>query len=391
MNKKVLIAHQNTIPHYRVQFYNKVKSLKPDWWDFTVVYDSRETKRNFHIEVDQNSFNFNIIKVRNYGIKIGNNRYSFQNFFCDAFKSDLIIVEHAINNISYPLSFLFKFFNKKYALWGTGHDFAYPDPKGIKYFIEKIKIFLARNCDGFFAYTASVGEYLVNNGCKHDNIFILNNTIDIDKERRKYEALKNKRHKIRNDKNINNEFVIIYVGRFNKYKNSDFLFSACIELNKLANNCSFYFVGGGGYNFISRLTSIVGEDKIHYLGVVPDDELAGLFTMSDVYIFPGSVGLGPLQGLCYDLTPVVIDSPFQNSEFDYINDKNSLILKYDTTPYDYAKAIIGLLKDKRKLTSLRNQAWPSIKHLTLDNMATSFVKGVNELLKVKYLYSKYKI
>ena len=40
--KQVLIAHQSTIPHYRVPFYNSLNTLKPDEWRFEVVFDPDE-------------------------------------------------------------------------------------------------------------------------------------------------------------------------------------------------------------------------------------------------------------------------------------------------------------------------------------------------------------
>ncbi len=34
--KRVLIAHQSTIPHYRVRFYQEVERLRPKWLAFPV-------------------------------------------------------------------------------------------------------------------------------------------------------------------------------------------------------------------------------------------------------------------------------------------------------------------------------------------------------------------
>ena len=42
---KVLIAHQSTIPHYRVPFYNSLENQKPDNWQFDVVFDISELEK----------------------------------------------------------------------------------------------------------------------------------------------------------------------------------------------------------------------------------------------------------------------------------------------------------------------------------------------------------
>ena len=40
--KKVMIAHQSTIPHYRVPFYNMLNKMRPIDWQFEVVFDPND-------------------------------------------------------------------------------------------------------------------------------------------------------------------------------------------------------------------------------------------------------------------------------------------------------------------------------------------------------------
>ena len=70
--KRILIAHQSTIPHYRVRFYQEVERLRPDWWDFTVVYDAEASKKKFFLALDHETFGFNIKHVRTHAFKIRN-------------------------------------------------------------------------------------------------------------------------------------------------------------------------------------------------------------------------------------------------------------------------------------------------------------------------------
>ena len=56
--KKVLIAHQSTIPHYRVPFYEAVERLRPKWWEFSVIYDTAEARGKSFLEFDHRSSEF---------------------------------------------------------------------------------------------------------------------------------------------------------------------------------------------------------------------------------------------------------------------------------------------------------------------------------------------
>jgi hypothetical protein len=104
--KRVLIAHQSTIPHYRVRFYQEVERLRPNWWDFTVIFDADETRKQFFLELDHETFGFKIKCVRTHELKFGNQRTVFQTFPFTSWKYDLIVVGNSIHNLSYPLSYL---------------------------------------------------------------------------------------------------------------------------------------------------------------------------------------------------------------------------------------------------------------------------------------------
>jgi hypothetical protein len=55
-------------------------------------------------------------------------------------------------------------------------------------------------------------------------------------------------------------------------------------------------------------------------------------------------------------------------------------LESSATPEDYAQAIKELFDTPDHLNSLRQNAWPSIEHLTIEQMAKNFIHGVNIIL-----------
>jgi glycosyltransferase involved in cell wall biosynthesis len=139
-------------------------------------------------------------------------------------------------------------------------------------------------------------------------------------------------------------------------------------------------IGGGDTSYISRLEEKCGKDAISYKGSVSEADINYFYIISDVYLFPGAVGLGPIQALCFDLTPVVIDSSVHNPEYDYLNETNAIICNRTVNPAQYAEAIDTHLQDFDQWHRMRSQAWPSMRHLTIEKMATNFVHGINALL-----------
>lgn len=378
---RVLIAHQSTIPHYRVPFYEEVERQRPKEWEFTVIYAPKVSRWKHFTEIDPARVRFPVRQTWTIALPIDGKRISFQSFVFNLWEYDCIVIENALNNLSYPLTFLYRWFGKAVLLWGHGKDSSVVNPIGIKKASEGFKRWLSRKADGFFAYTDGVKKHLVENGVDEGKIFVLNNTIDINQQRRIFESLSSDRERMRRDLGVSGDKVLLYVGRMNRRKRLDLLTEAFSVLRESDKSYQLQVVGSGDESMINAVREQHGEEAVRYHGVITEpDQLAPLYLTSDLYVFPGDIGLGPLQALCYDLTPVMIDSQTHNPEYEYLNEKNAVILPEGSSPTDYAEAIDNLLHNKDKWISLRAQAWPSIRHLTIENMAKNFIRGINTVL-----------
>src|SRR5688572_15115042 len=122
--KKILIAHQSTIPHYRVPFYNALERLRPDTWRFDVVFDPKElsSPRFFNNPLDIKQFQFPILTTNTLTVRICRIMMSYQTFWRKAAEYDLIIVGRALNNLAYPLCQLHQMRGRKVAYWGHDRD-----------------------------------------------------------------------------------------------------------------------------------------------------------------------------------------------------------------------------------------------------------------------------
>lgn len=373
--KKVLIAHQSTIPHYRIDFYNKLNELKPDNWEFEVVYDTTELEENrfFSEEIDLDSFRFPVIETKTYTGSILGYEVTYQDYLKNLHNYDAVVVEHAFNNVSYPLSFVVKLMGKRYALWGHGKHSSVINPTGIKWFTEKLKLKQVKLSDLYFAYTESVEQYLVDKGISKEKIFTLNNTIDINKQRKYYENYLPQREKFRKEIGVDGKRVLLFVGRINENKKISVIKEAFIELLKKSNDYYLLVIGNGDK---SAFSEIPDENCSLNNAITDPDLLAPYYVASDLFMFPGLVGLGPLQAMCYNLPVVTIDSNKHMPEYAYLNEKNSFILPVESTPKDFALQINKIMKNNLR----KDHIWKSIDHLTIDNMAKKFIQGINKIL-----------
>lgn len=376
--KKILIAHQSTIPHYRVAFYNALQQYKSEEWCFDVVFDPRElkNKRFFKEEIDPKQFKFSTLEVNTFTGKIWQTKVCYQTFWQRAARYDLIVIEQIFHNLTYPLCHFYQLKGTKIMHWGHGRHIRITNPTIWKTWLEEIKMVLTRQADGFFSYTPGVKSFLIEQNIPADRIFILNNTIDINQQRRAFQKFKTQKETIKQSLRIPNKKVLLFVGRFEDAKRIKFLLKAFRILIQRDRNFHLLLVGSGGATYLSDQ-----PENITYFGsVVNLEQLAPIYVAADILSFPGALGLAPLQAFCYDLPVVTIDSPLHAPEFEYLSPQNSLILPANTTPQDYAEAILQLFANPQQLSTLQASTWQTIAHLTIEQMAKNFATGIETVL-----------
>ncbi|MEM7129002.1 MAG: glycosyltransferase family 4 protein [Chloroflexota bacterium] len=375
--KKVLIAHQSSIPHYRVPFYNALERVRSEEWTFDVVFDPTEfeTPIFFKEPLDQIDFAFSLLETRTLSTQVSGKGIHYQTFWKQAGRYDLIIVENAVNNLTYPLCHFHQLHGKKIAFWGHGKDFNVANPGAMKRASEHVKMWQTRRADGFFAYTPGIKEYLVKRGVDPNRVFVVNNTIDIEEQRTYFDKYRSQREEIRKRLGIGSGPVLLFVGRFTKNKRIDFLLEAFSYLQRAEPQSHLLLVGGGDFSVEQYETK-----NVHCLGTIVDlDELAPIYAASDLFAFPGAIGLAPLQALCYDLPVITLESTMHKPEVEYLTSANSIILPSNLSPKEYASELLNLTTDGGRLRDLRSQIWPSIRHLTIEQMAKNFASGVTSI------------
>jgi glycosyltransferase involved in cell wall biosynthesis len=376
--KQVLIAHQSTIPHYRVPFYNLLEQMRPAWWRFSVVYEQPRSigRQPAFATAPTETFAFPLVGVRSWRAPLGRNGLLYQTFWWRAGQVDLVIVENALHNLSYPLVHLHQLHGVRVAQWGHGNDRSAVEQTVVKRLSERLKMGLARRADGFFAYTDGVRAFMLDQGLAPERVYAVQNSIDVNAQRRAFEQQVGRRQAIRREMGLAGRRILLFVGRNTAEKRTPFLLSAFATLHGMDATYALLIVGPG-------FDASAAQPGVRYLGEVTDvQRLAPIYVASDLFVFPGLAGLGPVQALCYDLPVITIAAPNQKPEFEYLTSRNGVIMPQHCSPQTFAQAIDDLF-ESGAVERIRAEAWPSISHLTLEAMAQRFIHGVSDILGVQ--------
>jgi glycosyltransferase involved in cell wall biosynthesis len=375
----ILIAHQSSLPHYRIDFFNALFKKNSDW-KFKVVYDRAKNNYFFKEKIDKERIQFETFNTKTY---IFRKFFSFQNFIWYLKKYDGIVIEDAFNNISYPISFLIaKVLKKKIIIWGHGRDLNISQKNKFLKKKEIIKKYFIKNASAYLAYTTGVKEYLQNEGIVEQKIFVLNNTIDIIKNHTIYLNNKTKRLLYKAELKMSNKKVILYVGRMDRRKKLDFLFATFNKLYLYDKNYMLIIIGDGNKRDLDDFIIEDAKKQIQFLGIITESEiLAKYYIISDLYFYPGDVGLGPLTALSFNLPVMVIDSNTHNPEYEYLNIKNSVILNKNISTDEAAASINDYFNNPKIKRLLRQNIWNSIEHLTLNSYVANFDNAIRKIFE----------
>ena len=225
---RVLIAHQSTVPHYRVKFYELLEKSRPADWSFEVVYDTVESAspRMYLEPVNWRDFGFPILDARSHMLTVGGRRLLWQNFFLRAHRFDAIITDTHIVNLTYIAVTMWRLIGKKRLFWGHVSDGNEAVTSIAKRCAERFKTMYLKRSDFFLTYTPRQADHLILSGYPAQRIAVLNNTIDVESEREYFEEIRSDAMDIRRRLGVDGRRVLLYVGRLLPSKRVEFLLKA---------------------------------------------------------------------------------------------------------------------------------------------------------------------
>ena len=345
--KKILIIY-HYFPHYRLPILNSLCNQENMDMDYTFLSGfTSDIPLNILKEKDVSTLKFISAK----------NRWFFGNILWQtkvlrnsiSSEYDCIIYLGSPNFITTWLGALIaKIMGKPTLFWTHG----FLNSNNIKNRLKKLFFSIP---DGLLLYGNKAKNNLVSHGFKNDNLFVIYNSLDY-----------NKQIKIKNSINNNDVFelkkklfknynlpVIIFIGRLTRQKKLNNIVSITKELHNQGILVNVLFVGDGlmKNDLIESVKKSSLLDYFTFFGECHDEsQLAHLITMSSICVSPGEVGLTAMHSLVYG-TPVITHDceEFQMPEYEAVVDGiTGGLFKYGSLESLLLKVKEWLAKDNYK-------------------------------------------
>ncbi|WP_428909807.1 glycosyltransferase family 4 protein [Niallia sp. Krafla_26] len=259
---------------------------------------------------------------------------------------------------------------------------------GIMKIENKVKFLIKKHFISSASSWLSTGkqtnEYLVYYGAKTENIFVYPFTSLFKKDLLEDLVDQLTKERIKEKLNINQEKVILSVGRFINIKGFDILLKAS---TKLPREYGIYIIGGEPTQEYLSIIKKLKINNVHFVDFKTKDVLKMYYMASDIFVLPtrGDVwGLVINEAMAYGLPVVTTDKCVAGLEL-VKNYENGFIIPANDSD-TLAKSIRIILEDNTLLKDMARNNLMKIRYYTIENMA----KKTNELFNYIINKEKYK-
>ncbi len=302
---------QNVIPLYRKEFFD---SLNSNNYKIKLWASNRNELGIESVELDNLDYD-NSLKLYNIGSRVM--WQSFSKALYEIKKGDIVVLSGNPRLLSnYVIVFLSKILGFKTICWSHGWT------AGSHGLFSKIRIKSMSLFNGVLLYTDKEVELFKLKNLCNKPMFYLNNGLN-------YDRLVGLRKKGFHDYNKKDKTKLIYCGRLTEKSNIILLLTAMI---KLENDFQLKIVGDG--ELFSTCEDFIHKHNLKnvtMMGKVFDEDiLSELYADSDVFVYPGKVGLSLIHAFCYGLPAILHDKPeYQMPEYAASNTQNTIYFNYE--------------------------------------------------------------
>jgi L-malate glycosyltransferase len=374
--KRVLII-QSQIKQYRVPFFEALhRALAQEGVALRVAYS--DPSRREAAKSDNRDLPADLgVKVK--GTWMCSDKIFFQSLLKEVMAADFVIMEQANKYIWTHLLLALSILRlKKVAFWGHGRN-RQARQRGLS---ESLKALSLNRVVWWFAYTQTVGDYLVQLGFPRERITVVENAIDtLDLVEAAQKVTPGQLDRLRQDLNVNGGPVGIYCGAMYPDKRMDFLTQACDRIRELVPGFEMLFVGAGSdASIVERF--VESRPWAHYVGRRYGADRVPYFLLSDVLLMPGAVGLAVLD--CFALGTPLLTTKFSyhGPEIDYLESGVDGIVSEDSLEA-YIAAVVEVLRSEELQQRLKRGCWQKSRRYTTKNMVDRFSHGIFDALEAK--------
>jgi len=239
-------------------------------------------------------------------------------------------------------------------------------------------------CDIVTSPTQITKDIMLENHAKVP-IEVLPNAIDLDiaKKAKKIDQKLVKKYKL--DKIDKKKKKLVFVGRVSEEKSIDLLIKGMPKILEKDKNVELVIIGDGPIR--KKLEKIAEDlnviDNVFFTGMIPNKVLlsSGLMRFFDVYVTASTSenhSISALEAMIFELPMVGADAKGLKTAIK----KNG----YRFIPNnidDYAKKIIKILSDKKKLKTMSKESFKLVETYSFKNIGDKWEKLYNKMIKLK--------
>jgi len=362
--KKVKQIHivQNVIPSYRRDFFEclgmKKKGIK--------IFSSKQNELGLNTIKLNGVFCDSSLKLAFYKDKL-----IFQDFIkplSGLNEGDILVISGNPRILSnYFIIILARFKKIKIVCWSHGWT------AGSHGFLSKCRIKMMRFYDAVLLYTEKEVEIFVDKKLCKKPLYYLNNGLNYERIRTIYDSVP--------DKEKNDDLIeMIFCGRLTSKSNILMLIRS---VKKLGSNFRLTIVGDG--ELFVECESLISELEIKnvcLIGAIYDEyKLCELYKSSDLFVYPGKVGLSLIHAFSHGLPAVLHDNAEeQMPEYAASNENNTVYFDFynECSLVNSIMFFSKLSKKKKHQMSLSSIDIVKSKFNT-SAMVNNFIKMVDEI------------
>ncbi|EJT0553356.1 glycosyltransferase [Vibrio vulnificus] len=358
--KKILI-HYPFIPIYRVPIFNEFGRNQK--FKHLVIAPELFHDKTFHF--DKTKYLFNWSKSHSHHFSILGRGIDIEwgilsNLWAHRAKGSCYVILSNPNILSSWLySICARILGYKVVFWGHG---LIKKDTGITRFIRKLYYSLA---DHFWLYGNDAIPLMRDIGISDDKLSVIYNSLDYEVQRKLREKLTNQKEIIKTELGIDqNEKVIVSMGRLLEKIRLDQGVNGIHKIINSEPNVKLVVIGDGPEkdSLIALTKELDIESKVLFVGAIYNEsDIARYYTIADVSIVMGRVGLSAMHSLAYGVPLITHDNleehcpeveaivPGETGEFFQENNIDSFVcvlLKLLKNSSNYRNNCVSMIEDK---------------------------------------------
>lgn len=306
--------------------------------------------------------------IRQYRISIGNRNLTFRPIVKRAREPRVVVAGLASTNIETYLLAADPRVNLM--LWGHGKNFTASNVS----LDSKLESWLCKRAAHVFAYTIEGREHLIARGMPESKVSTVMNTTDTSAIRSaRAQMTEPMISSMRNELELSEKVVALFVGALDESKRLPFLFSAADKIAEANSKFRLLIAGAGPLDDYVRHEADV-RDYVTMLGPRDTREVGEISSIVDILLMPGRVGLVAVDSLALGIPLATTKFPFHAPEAAYLNELNSLWTEDDID--SFATGVLTLLDSPGRLAELSANAGRDGEKFSMDKSAEVFVNAL---------------